>query len=173
MSKSQLKKELQKLNKEQLIEQIGELYDAYKPIREYYATFLNPDNIQEVFEKYRNIIINEFYPIPKLWEAKTRFSVAKKAIADFSTLKPPSELLADLMITLVENASQFTHDYGDMPEQYYDSTISNFERALKYLYKEDLLNNFKLRCEKCLEYADPCGYGFPDEMADVFYKYYE
>ena len=32
MSKLQLKKELQRLTKEQLIEQITELYDAYKPV---------------------------------------------------------------------------------------------------------------------------------------------
>jgi len=36
MSKLQLKKELQKLTKEQLIEQITELYDSYKPVKEYY-----------------------------------------------------------------------------------------------------------------------------------------
>jgi hypothetical protein len=52
MSKSKLKKELQKLNKEQLIEQITELYETYKPVKEYYNTFLNPDNIQELFQKY-------------------------------------------------------------------------------------------------------------------------
>ena len=173
MSKLQLKKELQRLSKEQLIEQITELYDSYKPVKEYYQTFLNPGNIQELFEKYKAIIVNEFYPNTKSWNPKTRFSVAKKAIADFGALKPPPKLLADLMVTLAENASHFTYDYGNMTEQYYNSTVNNFERALKYLHKEGLLDDFKLRCEDCLKYAEPCGYGFPNEMDDVFGEYYE
>ena len=172
MSKSILKKELQKLTKEQLIDQISELYDTYKPVKEYYQTFLNPGNIQELFEKYKAIIVHEFYPKTKSWNPKIRFSVAKKAIADFAALKPPSKLLADLMVRLAENASHFTYDFGDMTEQYYDSTVNNFERALKYLQKEGLLDDFKLRCEDCLKYAEPCGYGFPDEMNDVFDEYY-
>jgi hypothetical protein len=60
-----------------------------------------------------------------------------------------------------------------MSEQFYYSAVSNFERALKYLQKEGLLDDFKVRCERCLEYADPCGYGFPDEMNDVYDEYYQ
>lgn len=172
MSKTQLKKELQKLTKEQLIEQITELYDKYKPVKEYYGVYLDPNSGSELFEKYKTIIVNEFYPKGKYAEPKTRFSVAKKAIADFSALKPPPSLLADLMVTLAENACQFTYDFGDMSEQYYNSTVTNFERALKFLKKEDLLDDFKLRCEDCLKYAEPCGYGFPDEMWEVFDEYY-
>jgi len=172
MSKLQLKKELQKLTKEQLIEQITELYDTYKPVKEYYQTYLNPGNIQEMVEKYKAIIIQEFFPNTKSWNPKTRFSVAKKAIADFNALKPPPKLLADLMVTFAETACKFTFEYGDMTEQFYNSTVNNFERALKYLQKEGLLDDFKWNCEECLRYAEPCGYGFPDEMNDVFDEYY-
>ena len=172
MSKSHLKKELQKLSKEQLIEQIVVLYDTYKPVKEYYQTFLNPENIQELYEKYKSVIVNEFYPKTKSGNPKFRFSVAKKAIADFSALKPPLQLLADLMVTLAENACKFTYDYGDMSEQFYNSALNNFERALKFLQKEGLLDDFKLRCEDCVKYAEPCGYGFHDEMDDVFCMYY-
>jgi hypothetical protein len=101
-----------------------------------------------------------------------RFSVAKKAIADFAALNPPPKLLADLMVTLAENACQFTHDYGDMTEQFYNSAFSNFERALKFLKKEGLLDDFKLRCKRCTEYAEYCGYGFQDEIEDLFDEYY-
>ena len=173
MSKIQLKKEIQKLTKEQLIEQIIELYDTYKPVKEYYQTFLNPQNIEELFKKYKAIIVNEFYPITKSRNPKMRFSVAKKAIADFGTLKPPTILLADLMMTLAENACKFTYNYGDMTEQYYRSTASNFERALKYIKKEGLLNDFKLRSEECLKYAESCGYGFTEQMDDLFDEYYQ
>jgi uncharacterized protein YjgD (DUF1641 family) len=44
MSKPALKKELQKLTKEQLIEQILDLYEKNKSIKEFYDFYLNPHN---------------------------------------------------------------------------------------------------------------------------------
>ena len=144
MSITRLKNELQKLTKEQLIEQITVLYDTYKPVKEYYENYLNPRDIQEVYENYKVIIVHEFYPETKSWNPKMRFSVTKKAIADFGLLKLPSEMHADLMVTLAENAYRFTFDYGVMTEQFYNNVVKNFERALKYLQKED----FRQRCEE-------------------------
>ncbi|MEI6554506.1 MAG: DUF6155 family protein [Paludibacter sp.] len=171
MSKASLKKYLQSLPKEQMIETVLEMYDNMKPVKEYLEFFLNP-NEKEMFEKYRNVIINEFYPKGKYTEPKTRFSVAKKAIADFRALKPSPELLADMMLTLPEMACQFTHDYGDMSEQYYNSAYNNFKAALEYMHKNSLLDSFKLRCVDCLKWASDCGYDFTGDMSDVYYQYY-
>ena len=171
MSKASLKKYLQSLPKEQVIETVLEMYDNMKPVKEYLEFFLNP-NEKEMFEKYRAVIINEFYPRAKYTDPKTRFSVAKKAIADFRALKPSPELLADLMLTLPEMACQFTYDYGDMTEQYYNSAYNNFKAALEYIHKNNLLDSFKLRCVDCLKWASDCGYGFEDDLNDIFYQYY-
>lgn len=172
MSKAKVKKELLLLSKAQLIEQILELYDSYKPVKEFYEFYLNP-NEKEAFERCRKKIVQEFYPATKSFEPKLRFREAKAAIAEFATLKPSVELMANLMITLAEMASKFTHDFGDMTEQYYTSCTVNYERALQYMAKEGLLQKFRLRCEACLEYASPCGWGFPDEMSEIFNKYYK
>lgn len=172
MSKPELKKHLQSLSKEQMIETVLEMYDNMKPVKEYLEFFLNP-NEKEMLEKYKAIVVNEFYPRGKSTQPKTRFSVAKKAIADFRALKPSPELLGDLMVTLAELACKFTYDYGDMWEQYYTSAGTNYELALKFLQKNNLLETFKLRCKVCVKYASPCGWGFADEISDIYYTYYE
>ena len=82
MTKSQLKKELQTLTKEQLIEQLLGLFDAYKPVKEYLKTFLNPGNIDELFEQYKGIIINKFDPGKISRNIRTCYPVAKKEIVD-------------------------------------------------------------------------------------------
>ena len=171
MSKSTLKTHLKSLTKEQVIDFVMQVYDNVKPAKEFMEYYLNP-NEQVMFEKYKKIIVQEFYPTTKYGDPKTRFSVCKKAIANFRTLHPSPLLLADLMLTLAENACKFTYDFGDMWEQFYDSAATNFQSALKYMQKNNLLDDFKLRCVDCVKYASPCGYGFADEIAEIFYEYY-
>jgi Family of unknown function (DUF6155) len=172
MSKLALKKYLQTLTKEQITESVLDMYDNLKPVKEYLDFFLNP-NEKEMLEKYRMVIVAEFYPKGKYTFAKTRFSVAKKAIADFRALKPSPHLLADLMLTLPEMACKFTFEFGDMSEQYYNSAYNNFKAAVEFLYKNNLLDDFKLRCVDCLKWASVCGYGFEDDLSDVYYQYYQ
>jgi hypothetical protein len=171
MSKAALKKELQKLTQEQLIEQILDLYDKNKSVKEFYTFYLNPANEKDLFEKYKQVIYNEFYP--KRGEPKTRFSVCKKAISDFKALSPALELVADLMLCLAENACEFTCEFGDMWEGYYTSAENNFDAALKFIARHNLLDKFKLRAEQCVEWSSPCGWGFCDAIPDIFYEYYQ
>jgi len=48
MSKAKLKKELSSLTKEQLVEQILDLYDKNKAVKEFYDFYLNPRNEKEL-----------------------------------------------------------------------------------------------------------------------------
>lgn len=172
MSKLTLKKHLQSLSKEQIIETVLEMYSAVKPAKEYLEYYLSPDE-KAMYEKYKKVITDEFYPIKVVFYPKLRFSVARKAIAEFRVLKPKPELLADLMFTLAETACKFTYEYGDMPEGYYSSTYSNMAAALKYIKQQNLLDSFKLRCMNCEKWASNCGYGFADEISQLVYDYYE
>ena len=170
-TKPRLKKELQKLSKEQLIEQILDLYDTNKSVKELYDFYLNPRKEKDLVEKYKKAIYNEFN-IQNPMRAGLKYSVAKKAISDFKGLSPSAESLADVMLTLPEAACRFTYEYGDMTEGFYNSAVTNFETAMKYISANGLLDNFELRVEQCVRWASPCGYGFADEIADICFKYY-
>jgi hypothetical protein len=172
MSKSTLKKHLQTLNKDQIIEVVLEIYSNMKPVREYFEYYLSP-NEKEMLEKFRQIITKEFSTEWEHSEPKLRFSVAKKAISDFRILKPSPELLADLMLTLAEHSCKITYEFGDMTEQYYNSAATNFEIALIFIESNGLLENFKPRCLDCVKWASNSGYGFADEIYDLYYSFYE
>ena len=91
MSKLTLKKELQRLTKEQLLEQILDLYDKNKAVKGFYDFYLNPKKKLEMAEKYKKLIRKEFN-VDNPERAGLKFSVAKSAIPDFRI--PSSEALA-------------------------------------------------------------------------------
>ena len=145
-----------------------DLYDARKEAKEYLEYFLNPDEKAKLKE-YKAIIRNEFWP--KRGDGKCRFSVCKKAIADFRKLHPSPESLADLMLYLVENACEVADAWGDLWESFYDSTESNFEATMKYISKNNLLPKFQKRIEAMLKNTESSGYGFCDAMPDIYGEY--
>ena len=126
MSKATVKKMLMSMPKEEIIGMVLEMYGARKEAKEYLEFYANPDEDGKL-EEYKKIITEEFYPSRGRQEPKTRFSVCRKAVSDYKKLKHSPDKLADLMLCYVENACQFTYDYGDMWEQYYTSVENNFE----------------------------------------------
>lgn len=171
MSKVSLKKELQKLSKEQLIEQILDLYEKNKAVKEFYDFYLNPRNEKELAEKYKKLIRKEFNLVSPE-RAGLKYSVAKRAISDYKNLQPSPESLADVMLTLPECACEFTYEYGDMEEAFYNGVYNNFVVALKFIVKNDLQEAFQFRVEQCVKWASVCGYGFADDVASAHYEYY-
>ena len=132
MSKATIKKILMAMSKEEIIGMVLEMYDARKEAKEYLGFYANP-NEDGKLEEYKKIIIEEFYPAKSKREPKIRFSICRKAVSDYKKLKPSADKLADLMLCYVENACQFTYDYGDMWEQYYMSVENNFNKTMAFI----------------------------------------
>ena len=76
MSKSTIKKLLQSMTKEDIIEMVLELYSARKEAKEYLEFYASPDEKGKL-EEYKSIIREEFYP-KKRREPQTRFPFAEK-----------------------------------------------------------------------------------------------
>ena len=93
-------------------------------------------------------------------------------LEEYKKLKPSADKLADLMLCYVENACRFTYDYGDMWEQYYTSVENNFDKTMAFIAKNNMLEHFKPRLRQCVEWASPCGWGFADTIADIYYEHF-
>lgn len=89
-------------------------------------------------------------------------------MADFKKLKPSADALAELMVSYMEWATQFTYDYGDMWEQYYDSVESNFDKTVKYIAVNGLWEKYDKRLQQCVKWSDGSGYGFADAVASMY-----
>ena len=177
MSKAKLKKYLQTLTKEQVIEVMLELYDARKEAKEYLEFYLAPDSNAEL-EKCKKAIRQEFFPTRGFSE-KPSFAKCRKVISDFQKLKPEPACVADLMLFYIEQGCEYTVTFGDMWEQYYttlennfDKTLeNNFDKTMKFIFIHGLLIQYYDRIEKLLDNVSKCGWGFYDTLSDIYHQY--
>lgn len=96
MSKSSLKKELDKLDREQLVELILDSYSASKETKAYFDFFLNPD-ADALLEKKTDIIAKEIGRT-KHGRCKARISAIRGTIKEFRSFGVGTDYVLDLMI---------------------------------------------------------------------------
>ena len=90
MSKTALKKELQTMTQEQLVQTILDAYSARAEIKEYFEFFLNPD-AEALFEKFRTAAVRELDRVKRGVYSKARISVLRKQIKLFDSFQPGAE----------------------------------------------------------------------------------
>lgn len=171
MKINELKRNLKEATKEQLIIDIADLFIKNEFVKDYYNSKYGDDNSLAILIKHKDIIENEFFPENGF--GKARLSVAKKAITEFKKISSDKGLIAELMVFYVENGVNYTACYGDINEQFYLSMESMYERALKYITDNNLVATFKERCLKIVNDTTDMGWGFHDQLCEIYYGYIE
>lgn len=95
MSKTQLKKELATLDREQLTSLILELYDARKEAKAYFEFFINPD-LDKLTERFQADIAKEMSR-GKYTKSTARLSRVRTSIRDYASYGVPAEAVLSLM----------------------------------------------------------------------------
>jgi len=149
MSKRDLKKYLAELNKEQLEEQIIELYEKFSPVKVYYDFVFNPKE-DKLLQESKVKISHEYFPVKKpnaKWRprAKMRRSVAQKIIKHFIMLGVDSFVIADIMLYNIEIAQTYSSQNHIKYELFYKSILNSFEQAVNFVISNGILNEFKSR----------------------------
>ena len=147
MSKRDLKKYLSELNKEQLEEQIVELYEKFSPVKVYYNFVFNPKE-ETLLQECKLKISNEYYPLKKSGrrsKPKMRRSVAQKYIKHFILLGVDPFVIADVMLYNIEIAQTFASENAIKHELFFKSMFNSFEQAVIFLIGNGILQEFKSR----------------------------
>jgi len=161
MSKRELRKYLKILSKDQLEDQIADLYDRFKNVKEYYDFAFNP-NENVLIEQCRFQISKEYYPTGSR-KAKLRRSVAQKWIKKLISLDADPSLLADVMFFNIEIAQTFSGEHFVRQESFYTSFYKSFDEALKFVSEKGILSEFRGRIEKIA--GDACDQKWPNHKA--------
>lgn len=149
MSKRDLKKYLSELTKEQLEEQIIELYQKFNDVKTYYDFVFNP-NEDKLLEEAKFKISNEYFPI-RGKRPKMRRSVAQKFIKQFTKLGVDAFIIADLMLYNLEIVQTYSSEKIIKNETFYKSMLISFQQAIAFLIENGILQDFKSRAEAIKE----------------------
>lgn len=140
MSKRDLKIYLQELTKEQLEEQVLDLYTRFKPVKTYYNFVFKP-NEQKLLDEAKFKISKEYFPVNGR-KAKMRRSVAQKIIKHFIQLGVEPFIIVDVMLFNIEVAQQYNEDRVIKQEAFYKSMLRSFQEAISYSREEGIISDF-------------------------------
>src|SRR4051812_2220893 len=147
MSKRDLKKYLTELNKQQLEEQILELYEKFPAVKTYYNFVFNPKE-DTLLKESKIKISNEYYPQKtsgKPRRPKMRRSVAQKYIKHFILLGVDPFVIGDVMLYAIEIAQTFSAERNVYQETFFKSMYTSFNQATKFMIANGILEEFKAR----------------------------
>ena len=143
MSKRDLKKYLDSLDKPQIAEQLLDLYDKFGDVKTYYDFVFNPKEDKLIGEAKAKIS-NEYFPV-KSRRAKLRRSTAQKYIKHFATLGVDANALADLMLFNIETAQKYSARREMRYSSFYKSMLNSFEQAANFIVSNAILPAYKKR----------------------------
>jgi hypothetical protein len=151
VSKRELKKYLHELKKDQLEDQILDLYSRFKDVKVYYNFAFNPKE-EKLVEEAKFKISREYFP-EKRRKPKMRRSVAHKYFRHFKTIGLSPALLADLMLYNIEIAQSYSAEKRVTQESFYISMFRSFQESKEFITTNGLYPELESRCQHIVETA--------------------
>lgn len=167
MKITDLKKQLNSMEKNELASLVCKLYKASKQAQSLIDVELCGDTAEEqlVTECKKRIHAAFFGSRLSLKNART-------VISDFKKVSQSKENIAELMLFYVECGVEFTNMYGDINEAFYysiESMFADFVRVLNGLDSESFYQRNAERIKEMCLSSDCVGWGFSEEMMNIYY----
>ncbi|MBT8318609.1 MAG: hypothetical protein KJP01_00585, partial [Gramella sp.] len=143
MSKRAFKKYINSLEKEDLEEQLLDLYNRFDEVKTFYNFAFNP-NEDKLVKEAKFKISKEYFP-PNNRKPKARRSVAQKLIKHFLKLGMEPHILADIMFFNIEIAQTFSRDKENITDAFQKSILNSYEQAVNYVIDQGISSDFVKR----------------------------
>jgi hypothetical protein len=165
---SQIKAALTSLEKPELIALVKDLFDHSIESRAFLsARFLAEGIPDAILDKYRKRIVEQFFP--KRGFGKLDLRAARRSISDYRKATFDLAGTVDLMLTYVESGTDFTNQFGDINESFYNSLESVLDEMVGLLKTPEgaaLYSRFQDRVSRLARAASGIGWGYGDHVAE-------
>ena len=150
-----------------LLALVKDLHDASPENRDFLRARFDAENTGgEALEKYRRKIVEQFFP--QRGFGKLKLAEARKAIRDYRKATGNVAGTIDLLLTYVENGTEFTQQFGDINEAYYNSLESALNELATLLRGEgrECYSQCRDRLARVAQLANHIGWGYGDYVCD-------
>jgi hypothetical protein len=165
---SQIKASLTSLDRPELICLLKDLFDHSIESRAFLsARFLAEGVPDAILDKYRKRIVEQF--LPKRGEGKLDLRSARRTIRDYRKATSDLAGTVDLMLTYVESGTDFTNQFGDISESFYNSLESVLDEMVGLLRTTEgaaLYPRFQDRVSRLARIASGIGWGYGDHVTE-------
>lgn len=162
-----VRRKLSDWSKPALIALVKDLYEVSPGNRDFlHARFQAEADDGAALEKYRRKIVEQFFPARG--DGKLKLAEARKAIRDYQKATGNLAGGIDLRLTYVENGTEFTREFGDINESFYNSLESVLNEMVCLLLREspESYLRFRERIQRLATLADGIGWGYGDAVRD-------
>jgi hypothetical protein len=171
MSWTELDKQLRELSVDNVIKLMKGLHDLSPQNKAWLRAKLLPvTQDSKYLEDCRRKIIHHVYKETSGLPHMPRFREAKKVISEYRKSTSDLRGTLDLMLTYLERGNEFTNDFGDIDEPFYDALINMLERFAVELRrspaKYELYEQFRSRLMAIRKTSD-IGWGYGDFIQDT------
>ena len=170
LTQAQIKKALSQMEKTELIDIICRLCKSSDEAKDQVNLILGNDSfVDDALVETKKKIRNQFFPARGF--GKLNLSKAKSDISAFKKICNDPVKLLELQLYYAECGIEFTNEYGDINENFYNSIGGMFEKVVKELIKtgnRDLIIEFEPKLKKAAEDTRYIGWGFGDWVRDSY-----
>jgi hypothetical protein len=164
---SDVKQSIASLGTSELIQLIASLYGLSKGNRDFlHARFSIGD---DPIGPYKEVIEDCMFP-DVLKNKPIQISRAKKAINEYSKAVGDARGEAELMTYFVERGNQFTVEFGDIDEGFYDALLRMYARAINKVLSlpEEEQHEFRERLKTIMVTSNKIGWGYHDGLCEQY-----
>ena len=170
LTAAQLKKQLAERSKDEIIEFLLSLYKSSATVKQAISAMLSDDYALQQLENAKEKLDKIFFPADII---RMGFSLkeAKAVVSNFVKTCPNDKLAARLHFHFAKNAVDFTNEFGDIDEPFYNALANHFKNATEIItLYPDLCEEFKPQLEKLVEETSDIGWGVYDELSEILEK---
>lgn len=160
---SQVKHGLKEVPRAGLLALVKELFELSPENRSFLAARFLAGRDSGLTEGYRQRVTDPFYP--KRGFGKLKFDGVRRAIREYEKATGDSRGVIDLVLMFVESGPEFTNEFGDIDQRFYDVAESMLWEATGRLAGPDgkpLYPGFEERLRDLVRAARGIGWGFGD-----------
>jgi len=146
---------LQQQEKQELVEQLGDLFERFEVVSDYYRMALRSGS-REVLTKYKDKLEEEFFVENDEDELlEPDLDKISKLFDEFSSLNPKIGHVVELVCFAIELVCDFEQETDDYLEDYfYEYFEGLFEGLLRQLTEEGKLRKYKIYLSEVIENMD-------------------